>query len=206
MATTTTKKTAAEKAVVETSTLTNDTEARIKAQENEIAELKKMISDMLAAQNSVETVTAKRKSVKKNITFINLFPGGLTVKGNNYYHFNKQFDTNVFSENEARAIVLNMPNAARQGLFYITDAEFVEENDLEGAYESMLSDIQIKNILNLDANAVLVIYKNASDAQKKIIDGMIVNSRLNGQEIDANILIKLGEVTGKNYLEIEKMD
>lgn len=206
MANTITKKTTVEKATVETPT--KDTETRIKAQEQEIAELKKMISDLLATQKAkpdmVDTDVAKPK--KKNITIINLYPGGLTVKGNKFYHFAKQFDTYVCSETEARAIVLNMPNAAREGIFYITDAEFVEENDLDGAYESLLNDTQIKNILTLDANAVLVAYKNATDAQRKIIDGMIINGRLNGEEIDANILMKLGKITGQNYLEIEKME
>lgn len=206
MANTITKKTTAEKATVETPT--KDIDTRIKAQEQEIAELKKMIGDLLASQKAkpdmADADVAKPK--KKNITIINLYPGGLTVKGNKFYHFAKQFDTYVCSENEARAIVLNMPNAAREGIFYITDAEFVEENDLDGAYESLLNDTQIKNILTLDANAVLVAYKNATDAQRKIIDGMIINGRLNGEEIDANILMKLGQITGQNYLEIEKME
>ena len=206
MANTITKKTTAEKATVEAPT--KDTDARIKAQEQEIAELKKMISDMLAAQKAKPDMADVNsvKPRKKNITIINLFPGGLTVKGNKHHHFTKQFDTYVCSETEARAIVLNMPNAAREGIFYITDAEFVEENDLDGAYESLLNDAQIRSILTLDANAVLVAYKNATDAQRKIIEGMIINGRLNGEEIDANILMKLGQLTGQNYLEIEKME
>lgn len=211
MANTITKKTTAEKATTEkvVTETSNDTDARIKAQEQEIAELKKMIGDLLASQKTAKPDVANAdvaKSKKKNITIINLYPGGLTVKGNKFYHFAKQFDTYVCSETEARAIVLNMPNAAREGIFYITDAEFVEENDLDGAYESLLNDTQIRNILTLDANAVLVAYKNATDAQRKIIDGMIINGRLNGEEIDANILMKLGELTGQNYLEIQKME
>ena len=99
-----------------------------------------------------------------------------------------------------------MPNAAREGIFYITDAQFVEDNDLSDAYENMIDDVKMKTILSLDANSVLVLYKNASEAQKTIIENMIVNGRLNGEALDANILVELGKITGKNYMEIETMD
>ena len=99
-----------------------------------------------------------------------------------------------------------MPNAAREGIFYITDAQFVEDNDLSDAYENMIDDVKMKTILSLDANSVLVLYKNASEAQKTIIENMIVNGRLNGEALDANVLVELGKITGKNYMEIDTMD
>ena len=99
-----------------------------------------------------------------------------------------------------------MPNAAREGIFYITDAQFVEDNDLSDAYENMIDDVKMKTILSLDANSVLVLYKNASEAQKTIIENMIVNGRLNGESLDANVLVELGKITGKNYMEIDTMD
>ena len=183
-------------------------DSRIAEQANEIAELKAQIALLMKAQKaSTQTVAVEpTPKKKKNITIINLFAGGLTVKGNSYYHFDKQFDKRAFSEAEATAIVNNMPNAAREGIFYITDAQFVEDNDLSDAYENMIDDVKMKTILSLDANSVLVLYKNASEAQKTIIENMIVNGRLNGEALDANILVELGKITGKNYMEIETMD
>ena len=183
-------------------------DSRIIKQANEIAELKSQIAllmNMQKASTQTTTVESTPKK-KKNVTIINLFAGGLTVKGNSYYHFDKQFDKRAFSEAEATAIVNNMPNAAREGIFYITDAQFVEDNDLSDAYENMIDDVKMKTILSLDANSVLVLYKNASEAQKTIIENMIVNGRLNGEALDANILVELGKITGKNYMEIETMD
>lgn len=207
MATATTKKTT----TVTTATNTiekPETDSRIVEQANEIAELKAQIALLMkaqkaSAQNAPVEPTPKKK---KNITIINLFAGGLTVKGNSYYHFDKQFDKRAFSEAEATAIVNNMPNAAREGIFYITDAQFVEDNDLSDAYENMIDDVKMKTILSLDANSVLVLYKNASEAQKTIIENMIVNGRLNGESLDANVLVELGKITGKNYMEIDTMD
>lgn len=207
MATATTKKTTT--ATTATSTIEKpETDSRIAEQANEIAELKAQIALLMKAQKA-STQTAPVEPTpkkKKNVTIINLFAGGLTVKGNSYYHFDKQFDKRAFSEAEATAIVNNMPNAAREGIFYITDAQFVEDNDLSDAYENMIDDVKMKTILSLDANSVLVLYKNASEAQKTIIENMIVNGRLNGEPLDANVLVELGKITGKNYMEIDTMD
>ncbi len=207
MATATTKKTTT---VTTTTNATEkpETDSRIIEQANEIAELKAQIALLMKAQKaSTQTATVESTpKKKKSITIINLFAGGLTVKGNSYYHFDKQFDKRAFSEAEATAIVNNMPNAAREGIFYITDAQFVEDNDLSDAYENMIDDVKMKTILSLDANSVLVLYKNASEAQKTIIENMIVNGRLNGEALDANVLVELGKITGKNYMEIETMD
>ena len=207
MATATTKKTTT--ATTTTSTTEKpETDLRIAEQANEIAELKAQIALLMKAQKaSTQTTTVEpTPKKKKNVTIINLFAGGLTVKGNSYYHFDKQFDKRAFSEAEATAIVNNMPNAAREGIFYITDAQFVEDNDLSDAYENMIDDVKMKTILSLDANSVLVLYKNASEAQKTIIENMIVNGRLNGESLDANVLVELGKITGKNYMEIDTMD
>ena len=207
MATATTKKTTT--ATTTTSTTEKpETDSRIAEQANEIAELKAQIALLMNMQKASTQTTAVESAPKKkkNVTIINLFAGGLTVKGNSYYHFDKQFDKRAFSEAEATAIVNNMPNAAREGIFYITDAQFVEDNDLSDAYENMIDDVKMKTILSLDANSVLVLYKNASEAQKTIIENMIVNGRLNGEALDANVLVELGKITGKNYMEIETMD
>ena len=207
MATATTKKTTT--ATTATSTIEKpETDSRIAEQANEIAELKAQIALLMKAQKaSTQTVAVEpTPKKKKSITIINLFAGGLTVKGNSYYHFDKQFDKRAFSEAEATAIVNNMPNAAREGIFYITDAQFVEDNDLSDAYENMIDDVKMKTILSLDANSVLVLYKNASEAQKTIIENMIVNGRLNGESLDANVLVELGKITGKKYMEIDTMD
>ena len=204
MATATTKKTTTTTSTTEKP----ETDSRIAEQANEIAELKAQIALLMKAQKAFTQTTTVESAPKKkkNVTIINLFAGGLTVKGNSYYHFDKQFDKRAFSEAEATAIVNNMPNAAREGIFYITDAQFVEDNDLSDAYENMIDDVKMKTILSLDANSVLVLYKNASEAQKAIIENMIVNGRLNGEPLDANVLVELGKITGKNYMEIETMD
>lgn len=97
MATATTKKTTT--ATTTTSTTEKpETDSRIAEQANEIAELKAQIALLMKAQKaSTQTTTVESTpKKKKNVTIINLFAGGLTVKGNSYYHFDKQFDKRAF--------------------------------------------------------------------------------------------------------------
>ena len=50
------------------------------------------------------------------------------------------------------------------------------------------------------------VYKNASDGQKRIILDMVSDKRLNGQPIDANILMELGKLSGVNFMDIDPLD
>jgi len=91
----------------------------------------------------------------------------------------------------------------RSGMVYITDADFVKENDLADAYVNMLSDIDMKSLLAQDAKNVIDVYKNVSDNQKQIIIDMIIEQRKAGAKIDGNILTELGELCGKDLVHIE---
>lgn len=177
-------------------------------QADEIARLQAQIDLLMKAQIAQPSVapTTSKKSKKKLIKIINLASGGLTLQGSRAIRIPKQFDSVNVTESEASIIVSNMPESARSGLFYIADREFVEENELEDAYNTILDDSQLKTLLSQNVEDVVEIYKNASDAQKSIIDTMIADGRFNGVRIDANILQELGEVSGINFLGIDKIE
>lgn len=179
---------------------------KLKEQEAQMAELQKKMDALLAGISLNSQTNASTQKEKKKIKFINLTSGGFTLRGSRFYHLEKQFDYQLFSENEAHLIVNNMPQSVTNGYIYIADADFVEECELDNVYETMLSDKELKELLNKTPKDVCSIYRNASEEQKKIILDMIVNKRLNGQEIDANILLELGKLSGKDLLEIEPLD
>lgn len=174
---------------------------------NEIETLKAQLEMMMRAQANTapiqETKAPKKKQMVKIISLVN---GGLTLQGSRIIRIEKQFDSVTVTDAEARIIISNMPESARTGVFYIADNDFVEENGLDDAYETILNDNQLKTILSKNAKDVVEIYQNAPDAQKRIIESMIIDGRLMGKEIDANILDKLGKVSGTNFLEIEKIE
>ena len=190
--------------VVETNPAIEENEAlkaKIAEQEQQMADLMAQIKVMMQAQAATNPVNIEEKAAR-GIKFISLVPGGLTLKGNRMYHIDKQFGYKMIPESEARAILSNMPNTVASGMVYIADKEFVNKNDLSGVYEEILSDKQLKELLQQNANDVCEIYKQASMAQREIIVGMVVNRKLNGLPIDANIVVEIGKLCGKDLMSI----
>lgn len=194
--------------VVEAAEVTNSAveenealKAKIAEQEQQMADLMAQIKVMMQAQAATNPVNIEEKAAR-GIKFISLVPGGLTLKGNRMYHIDKQFGYKMIPESEARAILSNMPNTVASGMVYIADKEFVNKNDLSGVYEEILSDKQLKELLQQNANDVCEIYKQASMAQREIIVDMVVNRKLNGLPIDANIVVEIGKLCGKDLMSI----
>lgn len=177
---------------------------KLKEQEEQMKALQEKL-DAILAGTSLSAQPVKKKD-KKNIKIINLTAGGFTLKGNRFYHLDKQFDYMLFSENEAKTIVNNMPQSIANGFIYIADAEFVDECELDGIYKSILDDQTLKTLLNRSADDVCEIYKNCSDEQKKIILDMISGKKMDNQIVDANILVKLGELSGRDLIGIEPLN
>lgn len=182
----------------------NDTaalKAKIAEQEKQMAEMMAQMKLMMQAQAG--TAMAAEKKLNRNIKFINLSNGSLVLRGNRFHIIDGQFASKQIPESEARTIISNMPNAVNDGLCYIADADFVREMELDGLYEDILDDKQLKNLLNQNAADVCEIYRNASESQQKIIVDMIENRKLNGLSVDANIVIEIGKLCGKDLMAIE---
>nr|DAM99650.1 MAG TPA: hypothetical protein [Caudoviricetes sp.] len=176
--------------------------------ENEV--LKAQIAEMKAQMELMAQMMANKsnepvRSTKNDrmITFVNLTNGTAVLRGNQNWALEGRYASRAFLEREARIIVNNMPNMIRSGMVYITDADFVQENDLADAYVNMLSDTDMKSLLAQDAKNVIDVYKNVSDNQKQIIIDMIIEQRKAGAKIDGNILTELGELCGKDLVHIE---
>lgn len=176
----------------------------INTQAEEIAKLQAQIDLLMKAQAVMPQPSTKPK--KKMIKIVSLANGGLTLQGSRVIRIANQFESVMVTESEARIIVSNMPESARNGLFYITDKEFVEENELEDAYATILSDKQLKTLLNKNVDEVVNIYNNISDKQREIVNSMIIDGRLNGKKIDANLLQELSNISGIDFVGIEKIE
>lgn len=202
MATTTKKSTA--------STATKSVEAKdidnSLAKENEL--LKKQMEamqaqmELLAKQMAMgNTTTAKNsKGQEKNIQFINMVPGTLILRGTQVWKIEGQFNSRSFMEREARIILNNMQNTIRSGYVYIADNDFIQDNDLGEVYANMLSDEQLRNLFNKNFNEIVEIYKTVSKAQQDIIVSMIKEKKASGAYVDANVLIKIGELCGQDLI------
>lgn len=175
------------------------------ALKNEMEALKAQLA-LLMKQATTDTNKPVNPKKEKNIRFVNMTNGTLVLKGSQTWTIDGQFKDRVFSEREALAIVNNMNNCIRSGLVYIADEEFVAENDLKDSYAYILSDIELKTLFAKNPADVVEIYKNVPDEQKEIIVRMIIDKRQNDEPIDANILVSIGRLSGKNLIEIEPLD
>lgn len=207
--TTTTPKTTTKKEVAPTTPVVDTEKEQLKAQ---LAEQQKRMEEMMAQMqvlmqaqsNTVAPVNSANPN--KQITFINLTSGGLNLRGTRMHHIDKQFGSKSVQESEARVIVSNMPNSIAEGYVYIPDNEFLESCNMGGVYDGMLNDEQMKTLLNQDANYVCDVFENATDSQKRIIIDMVSDRQLNGKLVDANILVRLGKLSGVDFLDIEPLD
>ena len=179
--------------------------AQLAEQQKKMDELMAQIGVLMKAQSAVSTAPVAQ-SGNKQVTFVNLTTGGLTLKGTRMHHLDKQFAKKSIQESEARAIASNMPNTIANGYVYIPDEDFLESVNMGGIYDGMLTDEQLKTLLNQDANYVCDVYKNATDSQKQIIVDMVSNRQFDGKQVDANILVKLGKLCGVDFLSIEPLD
>lgn len=205
---TTTPKTTTKKEVAPVTPVVDTEKEQLKAQ---LAEQQKRMEEMMAQmqvlmQAQSNTVTPTKPVNNRKIKFVNMCTGKLILKGTSLWEIDGQFNDRDFSETEANIIVNNMANAIRSGCVYIADAQYVEEHQLQPIYDNLLSDKQMLDLLNHDYKYVLDMYKTASDAQKKIIVDTIVSKRSNGEYVDANIMIKLGELCGRDLVGITSLD
>lgn len=185
---------------------TTDNESQLK---HDLEEMRKKMEEMQMFIQMMGGNFANTSAPKKvrDITFVNLSSGTIVLKGTHTTHaLEGQFTKRTFPEHEAKAILINTPNLIASGRVYITNAEFVKENDLEEIFSKMLNDTQLKTLLEKSPEEVLNIYDNVLDGQKKIIIDTIVNKKLNKQYVDANILMELGQRSGRDLMGIEPME
>ena len=207
--TTTTPKTTTKKEAASTTPVVDTEKEQLKAQ---LAEQQKRMEEMMAQMQvlmqaqSNSTMPTKSVNPNKQIVFINMTSGGLNLKGTRMYHIDNQFGAKSVQESEARVIVANMPNTIADGYVYIPDNEFLESCNMGGVYDGMLNDEQMKTLLNQDANYVCDVFENATDSQKRIIIDMVSDRQLNGNPVDANILVRLGKLCGVDFLNIEPLE
>ena len=202
MAATTKTKAAAPVEAANESDVLKETIAKQQAQ---MQEMMAQIALLMKAQ-SAPVAPVEQPKKQNNIKFINLTAGSMNLRGTRMYNIPKQFGFKMLGEAEARLVVNNMPNAIADGYIYIANKAFVHECELDDLYANMLDEAQLKALLNENANDVCEVYKNASEGQKRIILDMVSDKRLNGQPVDANILVELGKLSGVDFMNIDPLD
>lgn len=190
-----------------TAPITSIVDESISSLKEENDSLKKQMEEMQAQLKMMaEMISASRFSAEsapkaeKFIPIINLSTGTLVLRGSTVHTIEGQFASVTFREREARAIMNNARNVFVKGYAWIADEEFMKEYDLDVACANVLDVEKMKKILDSSPEYVVEVYKTVPEAQKQIILSMIEEKRSNGQYVDANILTRLSEISGRDLM------
>ena len=170
----------------------------LKKQMEEMQAQLKMMAEMISASKTAAPDNSPR--AEKFIPIINLSTGVLVLRGSTVHTIEGQFASVTFREREARAIMNNARNVFVKGYAWIADEEFMREYDLDIACANVLDAEKMKKILDNSPEYVVEVYKTVPEAQKQIILSMIEEKRSNGQYVDANILTRLSEISGRDLM------
>lgn len=206
-----------------TNTTKNTTATKTKSttdtSKKELDKLKKQLDEAMALISQLsqqsETENKVTKDKKEKIDGDELIPvisqcvGSLHLtcdgKGNGTpYVFENFGDILDISFSDLREIVKNNKGFASNGIFYIAHSGAVKELRLASAYKKLLSNEDIISLFDKDSATIISLYELAPEGQKNTIVDMIVDKCQNGEKIDGNILLTLGQMSGRDLINIEK--
>lgn len=195
-----------DKILEENAQLRNDLDAMKAQMEQMMQQLAgfAQMSSMFNARNQ------QNSYIDKDIEVVSLVTGQLILSTNGrsdgkLYSFSKQYEEQAIPVADLKAICSSMKSTAMNGKFFIDDADFVREAGLSSSYRSMLDRTGMANVLSLSVDDFISTFKAVPKAQKGIIQNMIRDKRLNGEFVDANIMMALKDLTGVDYMSVEKL-
>jgi hypothetical protein len=107
---------------------------------------------------------------------------------------------------DLKDIVKNKPRFAKEGAYYISNAQAVKKLRLTREYENIVDNKLFEHILDEKSDVVISTYKNAPKLQQEQIVSMIEDKIDKGQDVDGNVLVKIGKLCGKDFLRVEEDD
>lgn len=196
-----------EKNVVDSIDITNLEKENMQLKEK-MLEIEKQMNQLLSALNNQSNIESSNED--RDIEVISLTNAQMILSttgkaDGKKYEFEKQYTIKYIPESDLKLIINSMPRITQGGSYYINDKEFVQKNRLTGLYKNILDPTVMKNILDKNHEEFIAIYESASLGQKAIINSMVFDKRLNGENVDANILMYLQNKTNIDYINIEPL-
>jgi hypothetical protein len=196
-----------EKNVVDSIDITNLEKENMQLKEK-MLEIEKQMNQLLSALNNQSNIESSNED--RDIEVISLTNAQMILSttgkaDGKKYEFEKQYTIKYIPESDLKLIINSMPRITQGGSYYINDKEFLQKNRLTGLYKNILDPTVMKNILDKNHEEFIAIYESASLGQKTIINSMVFDKRLNGENVDANILMYLQNKTNIDYINIEPL-
>lgn len=124
----------------------------------------------------------------------------------------RQFSFSRFAEikrilyNDLASILENYRSFMEQGYFYIMNNKVIRKHGLDDMYARILNKEMLDKILNFDTVSAIKLYESANDAQREIIDGMLVKKIKDEPEdlVDFNIIAQMSKIGGRDLVKIAR--
>lgn len=175
----------------------------------QLLEMKKMFESAMASTQVQSTLNTKL-DLEADIPVINLCRSKLNLStglhgSGEVYIFTQFGEIQDIPFQDLKLICKSNKRFAEEGAFYIADEQAVEKLRLERKYQNILNANTLENIFALDSQTVIKMFESASKTQKDYIVETIVEKLSRGQQVDANILVGLKQLTGKDFLNISPL-
>lgn len=220
----TTKSNVKENIKKENSVVEDKTYTELKKENNslkgEINDIKLMLSQMMASQETISKEEIKTAIIPPNIEHddIDIRPdkqikvvslennlANLTTQAygqGKVYRFDKFGQIRNIPYSDLSDIILNNQKFIDDGRFYIDNNDVIYKQGLNDIYTKLLSKNDIENLLKYDKKTIEDKFANTTDVQKEIVAIYYATKISNNEEVDFNKIDILSKLYGKNISEI----
>lgn len=208
------KKTTEEVSVKSVSQVDTTTDTLDSIKQEFMKQLAEMQSQLSALKNENEALKNKNITLSSSdeeingdteIIVISQTVGKLVLTTNKggsgtVYRFEKFGDIQEIPFSDLKDIVRNRPYFAQEGAYYIANEQAINKLRLNKFYEKIVDNDIFANLFEQPSYVIVEIYKNAPKLQKEQIVSMIEERLSNNQDVDGNVLVKIGKLCGKDFL------
>ena len=175
-----------------------------------LEEMQAQLNELKAENDSLKTqkVVAdddEEITADTDITVISQTVGKLVLStlGNGLgtvYRFEQFGEVQDIPFGDLRDIVKNKPYFAREGLYYIANAQAVKKLRLGAQYKNIIDNKTLEHLFENDAKTIVSLYESAPTLQQQQIVGLIEDRLAKKIDVDGNVLIQIGKLCGKDFL------
>lgn len=184
----------------------DNTQEQLKILQEQLAKLMAE-NEALKAKETTKAVIEDEEELTADtdITVISQTVGKLVIstEGNGVgtvYRFEQFGEAQDIPFGDLRDIVKNKPRFAKEGAYYICNPQAVKKLRLGAQYKNLIDEKTFTNLFELDAKTIVNLYESAPKMQQEQIVSLIEDRLANNLDVDGNVLIKIGQLCGKDFL------
>ena len=178
-------------------------------------ELQKQLTELKAENDALKDNTqvedndnTEELTSDTDITVISQTVGKLVIstEGNGVgtvYRFEEFGEVQDIPFGDLKDIVKNKPRFAKEGAYFICNPQAVKKLRLGNQYKNLIDDKTFVNLFDKDAKTIIALYESAPKMQQEQVVSLIQDRLDNGLEVDGNVLIKIGQLCGRDFITKE---